>query len=67
MTMWLFTCSPFQEDTLKDWLRVISKYLKTNITNEEGTEKAIVQSNEVLAQLKAMDNLCATRNVFKER
>jgi hypothetical protein len=63
--MWLFTHSPFQEDTLKDWLQIVLRDFKTNISNEEGTKKAIVQSNELLAQFKAMDSQCATKNVFK--
>ncbi len=52
---------------MKDWLGVVLKDFKTNISNEGGTEKVIIQFNEVLAQLKVIDSQCATRNVFKQR
>lgn len=41
-----------------------SKDLKTNISNEKGTKKIVLQSNKVLAQLKAT-NSHATKNVFE--
>jgi hypothetical protein len=41
--------SPFHEDTLKDWLRNALKELKTDTSNEEGTKKAVLQFDEVLA------------------
>jgi hypothetical protein len=49
-----------------DWLQDALKDLKTNTSNEEGTEKIILQFDEVLAQLKAMD-YHATRNVLEWR
>jgi hypothetical protein len=48
---------------LKDQLRVVLKDFKSSISNEEGIEKAIVQSNEVLAQLKAMRKKRTSENV----
>jgi hypothetical protein len=44
------------QDALKDF--------KTNISNEKGTKKAVLQSDKVLAQLKAT-NSHATKNVLK--
>lgn len=40
--------SKFQEDTLKDKLRETLKELKTGTSNEEGSEKAVLQPQDVL-------------------
>jgi hypothetical protein len=54
----------FQEDTLKDCFRNALKELKTNTSNEGGNEKVILQSDEVLIQLKAT-NEHDTHNIVK--
>jgi hypothetical protein len=56
-----FPYSPFQEDTLKDWLQDALKDLKVDTFNEEGTEKVVLQSND----FKLAMNNYATRNVLK--
>jgi hypothetical protein len=43
----------FHEDTLKDYLRNALKELKMGTSNEGGNERVILQSDEVLIQLKA--------------
>jgi hypothetical protein len=58
--------SPFHDDTLKDQLQNALKDLKTNTSNGKGTKKVVIQSYEVLTQLKATDSH-ATRNVLKQR
>jgi len=45
-------------------LQDVLKDCKIDTFNEQGTKKAILQFDEVLAQLKAMDGH-ATRNMFK--
>jgi len=61
--------SQFAEDTLKDRLRETLKELKTTGTsNEEGSDKKVLQSDEALAQLKAAtDGHATTRNALKRR
>ncbi len=43
------------EDTLKDQLWDALKKLKTLTSNDDGCEKVMLQNEEVLAQLKAMN------------
>jgi hypothetical protein len=42
-----------QKDTLKDYLQNTLKVLKIRTFNEEGCERGMLQSGEILAQLKA--------------
>jgi hypothetical protein len=61
--------SQFAEDTLKDRLRETLKELKTTGTsNEEGSDKKVLQNDEALAQLKTTtDGHATTRNALKRR
>jgi hypothetical protein len=56
----------FQKDTLKDSLQNTLKVLKIRTFNEEGCEKVMLQSDEILAQLKAT-NGHAIQNIFKKK
>ena len=58
--------SKFAEDTLKDKLRETLKELKTGTSNEEGSEKAVFQLDDVLTRLRSIDSH-ATRNILKLR
>ena len=58
--------SKFVEDTLKDRLRKTLKELKTGTSNEEGSEKAVLQVDDVLTRLRGTDSH-ATRNILKIR
>ena len=58
--------SKFAEDTLKDRLRETFKELKTGTSNEEGSEKAVLQADDVLTRLKGTDSH-ATHNILKIR
>jgi hypothetical protein len=60
----IYPNSPFHDDTLKDRLQNALEDLKIDTINEEGIRKVVLQFDEVLAQLKAMDNH-PTRNVLK--
>jgi hypothetical protein len=57
--------SYLMEKTFKDRLRDTLKELEIGISNQEGSEKAIVQCDQVLEHLKAT-NGHATRNIFKK-
>ncbi len=59
-----FPNSIFQEESLKDRLQDTLKELNTSTTNEEGAEKVVLQSDQVLEQLKST-NGHATWNVLK--
>jgi hypothetical protein len=59
-----YTNNPFLNDILKDQLQDALKELKTRISNEERNKRAMLQSEEVLTQLKGMDGH-AIWNVFK--
>jgi hypothetical protein len=54
-----YTNNPFLNDILKDalqdTLQDALKELKTRISNEERNKRAMLQSEEVLTQLKGMD------------
>jgi len=54
----------FQEESLKDKLRDTLKELKTCTTNEKGAKMVVLQSDQVLEQLKST-NGHATWNVLK--
>jgi hypothetical protein len=54
----------FQEESLKDKLQNTLKELKTSKANKEGVKKVVLQSDQVLAQLKST-NGHATQNVLK--
>jgi hypothetical protein len=54
----------FQEDTLKDCLQNALKELKMGTSNGGGNGRVIMQSDEVLIQLKAT-NEHDTQNIFK--
>ena len=56
--------SKFAEDTLKNRLRETLKELKTGTSNEEGSEKAVLQAEDVLTRLRGTDSH-ATRNILK--
>ena len=58
--------SKFAEDTLKDRLCETLKELKTGTSNEEGSEKAVLQADDVLTRLRGTDSH-ATRNILKIR
>ena len=55
--------SKFVEDTLKDRLRETLKELKIGTSNEEGSEKAILQADDVLTRLRST-NSHVTRNIL---
>ncbi len=59
-----YTNSPFSNDILKDQLQDALKELKTRIFNKERNKRAMLQSGEVLTQLKGMDGH-AIWNVFQ--
>ena len=48
--------SKFAEDTLKDRLLETLKELKAGTSNEEGSEKAMLQADDVLSRLKGTDS-----------
>src|ERR1700737_3431555 len=50
-----YTNSLFVEETLKDHLREALKKIKTCTSNEDNSNKATLQCNEVLEQLKCTD------------
>ena len=56
--------SKFAEDTLKDRLQETFKELKTRTSNEEGSEKAVLQADDVLTRLNGT-NSHATCNILK--
>lgn len=56
----------FAEETLKDRLRQALKELKTGTSNEEGSEKAVVQAEDVVTRLRNTDSQ-ATPNVLNFR
>ncbi len=56
--------SNFQEETLKERLRETSQELKTWTSNEEGSDKMVLQNEEVLVCLKSIDGH-AMCNVLK--
>ena len=58
--------SKFVEDTLKDRLHGTFKELKTGTSNEEGSEKAVLQADDVLTHLRGTDSH-ATCNILKIR
>ena len=53
----------FVEETLKDRLREILKELKTNTSNEEGSDRAILEPDNVLTRLRNTDSH-ATCNIL---
>ena len=61
-----YTDSPFVEKTLKDRLRDTLKKIQTCTSNEDNSNKATFQCDEVLEQLKCTDGHTA-RNVLKRR
>ena len=48
--------SKFAKDTLKDKLHETLKELKTGTSNEEGSEKAVLQPDDVLTRLRSTDS-----------
>ena len=56
--------SKFVEDTLKDRLRETLKELKIGTSNEEGSEKVVLQPDDVLTRLSS-NYFHATRNIVK--
>ena len=58
--------SKFAEETLKDRLRGTLKELKTGTSNEEGSDRAILQADDVLTRLRNTDSH-ATRNILRLR
>jgi hypothetical protein len=61
-----YTNSPFVEETLKARLRETLKEIKTGTSNDDNSNKATLQCDEVLEQLKCTDGHAA-RNVLKRR
>ena len=61
-----YSNSPFVEETLKDRLRETLKEIKTGTSNDDNSNKATLQCDEVLEQLKCTDGHAA-RNVLKRR
>jgi len=59
-----FPDSVFQEESLKERLQDTLKELKISIVNEEGAKRVVLQSDQILEQLKSTDGH-ATRNVLK--
>lgn len=58
--------SKFAEDTLKDRLQKTLKELKTGTSNEEGSEKAVLQPDDILTRLRSTDSH-VTQNILKLR
>lgn len=58
--------SKFAEETLKDRLRENLKELKTGTSNEEGSDRAVLQADDVLTRLRNTDSH-ATRNILRVR
>ena len=58
--------SKFAEETLKDRLRETLKELKTGTSNEKGSNRAILQADDVLTRLRNTDSH-ATRNILRLR
>ena len=58
--------SPFVEETFKNRLREALKEIKTSTSNEDNSNKATLQCDEVLEQLQCTDGHAA-RNVLKRR
>lgn len=56
--------SSFHENTLMDQLQNALEDIKIDTINKKGTRKVVLQSNQVMAQLKGINNH-ATRNVLK--
>ena len=58
--------SKFAEETLKDRLRETLKELKTGMSNEEGSDRAVLQADDILTRLRNT-NSYATRNILRLR
>ena len=58
--------SAFKENNLKERVRETLNELNTGTSNEQGTGRAALQSNEVLKKLK-LTNGHASRNVLQHR
>jgi hypothetical protein len=58
--------SKFAKETLKDRLRETLKELKTGTSNEEGSDRAVLQADDVLTRLRNTDSH-ATRNILRLR
>ena len=58
--------SKFAEETLKDRLWETLKELKTRTSNDEGSNRAILQADDVLTRLRNTDSH-ATRNILRLR
>ena len=55
--------SKFAEKTLKDRFWETLKELKTRTPNEEGSDRAVLQADDVLSRLRNTDSY-ATRNIL---
>jgi hypothetical protein len=62
----MYPNSKSQKDTLKDYLQNTLKVLKIKTSNEEGCERVMFKSGEILAQLKAT-NGHAIQNIVPKK